>query len=275
MTSLNLADNNIGQLVMSNGWQFDEDADEYWKEVEGEELVEKQLPAGEQLAIESPVGVIAIVNAIKDMRALTKLIFGGDQWYNGQKLTTPKPATLEVGMVEADFSNKGLQASGAIIVAAWLSQKDMSALTSLDISANNIGAYFDGHQMDNIEADGSWFVFLNNAIYLICLLVYILIGPKVIADAISDNGALTSLNMPKNDIKGAEAGKALVDALAGNTVLKELELSGEQFYMDIGFVKAFIPGLSDNGTMTSLSFASNRFGVQGAKIIAAVLLKCT
>jgi hypothetical protein len=73
MTSLNLADNNIGQLVMSDGWQYDEDADEYWIEVEGEEFVEKHLPAGEQLAIESPVGAIAIVNAIRDMRAMTSL----------------------------------------------------------------------------------------------------------------------------------------------------------------------------------------------------------
>jgi hypothetical protein len=73
LTGLNLADNNIGQLAMSDGWQFDEDADEYWKAVEGEELVAKQLPAGEELAIESPVGAIAITNAIKDMRALTSL----------------------------------------------------------------------------------------------------------------------------------------------------------------------------------------------------------
>ena len=73
MTSLHLADNNIGEMIMSDGWQFDEDADEYWKEVDREEIVEKQLPAGEQLATESPVGAIAIANAIKDMRAMTSL----------------------------------------------------------------------------------------------------------------------------------------------------------------------------------------------------------
>jgi hypothetical protein len=90
-------------------------------------------------------------------------------------------------------------------------------------------------------------------------------------------GALTSLNMSKNHIKGAEAGKALGDALAGNTVLKELDLSGEEYYpnMDIGFVKAFTPGLSDNGAMTSLDLASNKLGVEGAKVIAACLPKCT
>ena len=32
-----------------------------------------------------------------------------------------EPAILEVGMAEADLSNKGLNAGGAIIVGAWIS----------------------------------------------------------------------------------------------------------------------------------------------------------
>jgi hypothetical protein len=73
LTSLDLSNNNIGQLVMSDGWQFDEDADEYWKEVDGEEIVETQIPAGEQLATESPVGAIAIANAVEDMGAISSV----------------------------------------------------------------------------------------------------------------------------------------------------------------------------------------------------------
>jgi hypothetical protein len=96
---------------------------------------------------------------------------------------------------------------------------------------------------------------------------------------IGDQPLLMSLNMSKNRIKGAEAGKAIGGALAGNTVLKELDLSGEQFHpmhnMDIGFVRAFAPGLSDNRAMTSLNRASNELGVEGAKILAACLPKCT
>jgi Leucine-rich repeat (LRR) protein len=76
-----------------------------------------------------------------------------------------------------------------------------------------------------------------------------------------------SLNMSANGLKGAEAGKALGDALAANTVLKGLDLSGgKDKYgnpipnMDIAFVKAFTPGLSDNGTLTSLNVANNRIG---------------
>jgi Ran GTPase-activating protein (RanGAP) involved in mRNA processing and transport len=161
----------------------------------------------------------------------------------------------------------------------------------------------------------------------------------VLASELPDKGALTSLNISKNRIEGAEAGKALGDALAGNTVLKELDLSGKEYHpnMDIGFVKAFTPGLCDNGAilslnlsnnqligkkrvkqkekpswweeskhgvhgstdddydtipdtdgiiavvnaikdmgaMASLNLESNRLGVEGAKIIAAILPKCT
>jgi hypothetical protein len=69
--------------------------------------------------------------------ALLKLIFCGDHWKSPRDgWTTPEPATLEVGMTEADFSNKGLQPAGAIIVAAWLSHKDKGALTSLNLSSN-------------------------------------------------------------------------------------------------------------------------------------------
>jgi hypothetical protein len=108
-------------------------------------------------------------------------------------------------------------------------------------------------------------------------------GIIAIADAIPDMGALSILNMSKNDMKGAEAGKALGDALATNTVLKEIDLSGQPQIgfdsarpnMDVAFVKAFAPGLSDNGAMTSLNLASNYLGIEGAKSIAACLPKCT
>jgi hypothetical protein len=84
-------------------------ADEYWKVVEGEELVAKQLPAGEELAIESPVGAIAITNAIKDMGALTKF----------------------------DISGNDLRAQGGIALAAGL--KGNQVITELNIGSNKLG----------------------------------------------------------------------------------------------------------------------------------------
>jgi hypothetical protein len=150
MTSLNLADNNIGQLVMSDGWQFDEDADEYWKKVEGEEFVEKQLPAGEQLAIESPVGAIAIANAIKDMRALTSL--------HVRRNSIPKKEMREImaiamrmdsmqflcevpfkdkTLTELDVSEEDLGMEGALVIAEYLDGN--GAILSVNLLKNKIG----------------------------------------------------------------------------------------------------------------------------------------
>ena len=83
--------------------------------------------------------------------ALSKLTFGGDgDYYDSDKRERVpyEPVTLEVGMKEADFSNKDLGASGAIIVGAWISHKDNGALTSLNVSDNQLGGYEDDEQLD-------------------------------------------------------------------------------------------------------------------------------
>jgi hypothetical protein len=80
---------------------------------------------------------------IKDMGALTKLIFGGDGKVvnkEGTAMVPVLPATLEVGMTEADFRNKDLGVGGAIIISAWLIHKDMGAMTSLNLASNMIGS---------------------------------------------------------------------------------------------------------------------------------------
>jgi hypothetical protein len=90
-------------------------------------------------------------------------------------------------------------------------------------------------------------------------------GIATLADVIPGMGALSILNMSKNGMKGSKAGKAFGDALATNTALRELDLSGqpetsEQYAtpnMDAACMKALAPGLSDNGAMTSLNLANN------------------
>jgi hypothetical protein len=42
------------------------------------------------------------------------------------------------------LSSKGLGASGAIIISAWLTHKDNGALIKLDVSSNDIGAEQEG-----------------------------------------------------------------------------------------------------------------------------------
>jgi Ran GTPase-activating protein (RanGAP) involved in mRNA processing and transport len=79
--------------------------------------------------------------------------------------------------------------------------------------------------------------------------------------------------MPRNNIHGAEAGKAFADMLAQNTVLKELDLSHQYAgsggnWLDAAFAKEFAVGISDNGAMTSLNLSGNNLGAEGAKHIA-------
>ena len=78
------------------------------------------------------------------IRALSKLIFGGDRTYRNESTgwndVPYEPATLEVGMTEADLSNKGLGVGGAIIFGTWISHKYNGALVSANLLNNDIGA---------------------------------------------------------------------------------------------------------------------------------------
>jgi hypothetical protein len=87
-------------------------------------------------------------------------------------------------------------------------------------------------------------------------------GIIALADAIPDMGALSVLNLAKNRFQGAEAGKALGDAIAVNTVIKELDISGGELWerCDVEFVQAFAVGLRDNGAMTTLNLSGNAIG---------------
>ena len=63
-----------------------------------------------------------------------------------------------------------------------------------------------------------------------------------------------------NGIKGIEAGKALGNAIAANTVLKELDVSGGKYdhqKCDVEFFKGFSPGLSANGALATLNLLGN------------------
>jgi hypothetical protein len=61
-------------------------------------------------------GAKVLAPAIKANRALAKLIFSGDE-------RDSKPVTIEVGIIEADFSGAKLGVSGATILAAFMSSK--------------------------------------------------------------------------------------------------------------------------------------------------------
>jgi hypothetical protein len=143
-----------------------------------------------------PVGFAQeLALGITDNGALTTLIFGGDTYISGyEKNVTPVPATLEVGMTEADFSYKNLGSGGAIIVAAWISHKDNGAMTKLDMSKN----YFAG------AAAG-----------------------KVIGDMLTSNSTLKGLDLSGCRIDSGAA-KGISKGLAGNGALTSLDISNQR-----------------------------------------------
>ena len=66
--------------------------------------------------------------------------------------------------------------------------------------------------------------------------------------------------MSNNRIDTKEAGKALVGALASNTVLKELDLSNNCIWDNSdgpGFAKELAVGLSENGALETLNISNN------------------
>ena len=77
----------------------------------------------QELNISGCTGIDAtsVATVVAKNRTLSALIFGDGMG---------EPATLEVGMTEADFSNKNLGMGGVIIISAWITHKDKGAMAS-------------------------------------------------------------------------------------------------------------------------------------------------
>jgi hypothetical protein len=234
---------------------------------------------------------------------MTKLIFGGDGTYwdrERKKQVKYEPATLEVGMTLANFNNKNLGVGDAIIISAWMTHKDNGAMTKLDISNNSLGSEGATAIATALSTNTTLTSLSIASNYLATFRPNVspsqggskpdMSGVVAIANGIKDNGALTSLNMSANRLKGAEAGKALGDAIAANTVLKELDISGGQYdSCDVEFVQTFSVGLRDNGALSTvimnkfplpiqdiktkavLDFSGKELGQLDAIVIAALL----
>jgi hypothetical protein len=70
------------------------------------------------------------------------LTWSGEEYYDEEWKDAP-PVTLDMDMIEADFSNKHLGVSGAILLAAFTGRKffqDHGALVSLNLANNNLRA---------------------------------------------------------------------------------------------------------------------------------------
>jgi hypothetical protein len=120
---------------------------------------------------------------------------------------------------EVDLSGLGMDADDAIILASELPGK--RAISSLDLSSNRIGGYYEYYHDDG-SGYGSYTATPE--------------GPKVIADAIRDMGAMSSFTFSG-------------------------DYSNEPVAMET--------------SMTEVHFAGKGLGESGAIMVAAFLPKCT
>jgi hypothetical protein len=125
ISSLNLANNNIGQLVLPEGWRAEEDDGEApWIHTDGQR-VEDGMPGGS-----TPVGVIALANVIPDMEALSSLNLADN---NLGALVLPEGWEEEDGVFcgpdDEEQCDRPPGSSPAGIIAVANAIKDMGALS--------------------------------------------------------------------------------------------------------------------------------------------------
>jgi hypothetical protein len=219
------------------------------------------------------IDATAVATVVAKNRTLSALIFGDGM---------DEPASLEVGMTEADFSNKYLGVGGAIIISAWLTHKDTGAMTSLHVGMNAIP----DKQMKEVIIIAT----SKDSMKLLCkvpikdkALTELDVSGKslgtegtlVVAEYLRDNGALLSLNLASNCLR-ADGAKALATALEGNQAVTELNVASNELYRsdsaaDMSGVIALANVIPGMGAMTSLNLAMNSLGAEGAKIVAEAI----
>jgi hypothetical protein len=221
--------------------------------------------SGLGMSIDADDGTI-LASELPHKRALLTLIFGGDKdnpWDN------TSPATLTVGMAEADFSSKNLAPAGAIIISAWISHKDKGAMTKFDISKCRLHA--EGGKALAAGLKGNRVITeLNIADNYLTSFGKDMSGIIALADAIPDMRALAKFDISNNSLCAAGA-KALAEGLEGNQVMNELNLAGnnigkesEEFRAkaDMSGIIALAGIISGMGALAKLDMSTNYIGAE-------------
>jgi hypothetical protein len=151
---------------------------------------------------------------------------------------------------ELDLEESNIGVKGGMLLAYLMPV--MGGLTSLNLSSNDIGGYWDDIREEIVSTPE---------------------GPKAIADALLVNGGLTKISLASNKL-GEEGTKAICEALEQNKTLKELDISGDSDGSNIGEtagVKHVAKMLGVNGALTKIDVRWNIFGPEGAKVFADAL----
>ena len=152
--------------------------------------------------------------------------------------------------------------------------KIMPALTSLNISKNAIASASDqaGKYLANVLSNNTMIKELD-----VSHNTQEDYGGQIFAQTLAafvkDDNQLETLRMGDNELKGVEIGNSLGNAIAANTTLKELDLSGGYYSSkcDAEFAKGFALGLKYNTVLTSLDISRNHLCAAGGKSIAIAL----
>jgi hypothetical protein len=142
MTSLNLANNNLGELMPPTGWTTGVSGQRTYYVKEGQPS-QWEAPSGS-----TPEGAIALANAIPDMGAILSVNLlengiGTDQAEALASVLKDHPTLKSLcgnkgDETELDMSSKKMGASDASMLAAEIVGN--GALTSLDLSSNYLKA---------------------------------------------------------------------------------------------------------------------------------------
>ena len=149
----------------------------------------------------------------------------------------------------------------------------VKSLTSLNLGQNHLSSE-GGKAIAEALMVNSILSTLNLADNMLCGVeyghdTYDALGILAIAEALkSGNGVLTKLDVSYNSI-GAEGGKALAEALKGNSVLTSLNLWSNSLGVEGG--KAIASAIMANGVLANLNLMGNQIGSEGGKALAAAL----
>jgi hypothetical protein len=233
-----------------------------------------------------------ILNTLSDIRAILhldvsnnsigELVYVDPGWTKAVNAAgSAYEYTHTDGQVQAE--EPGQEAKGVIAVVNAI--KDMRALTSLNLASNSLGELVlpEGWAKGAEDYEGDYqYVFTHTEGTKQTLHPGKPEGILAVAGAIKDMGAISSINLLQNGIPVKQA-QELVEIMQAKEKLvtlcglskeeTELDFSGQD--LSAGDAVLIANDISDMGAMTSLSLASNSLGVEGAKIIAAVLPKCT
>jgi hypothetical protein len=152
----------------------------------------------------------------------------------------------------------------------------MRAMTSLNLSSNDIGGYYRNANFIPTPEGSS----LNALHIVFCLLSGYFSGPAAIGNAIRDMGAISSVNLLKNNIP-IEQAKTLASILKEHPTLRslcgnsgeemELDMSGKQIRAEGAIMLA--PEIASNGALTKFDISENTLCAGGAKALTEGL-KC-